>query len=100
MSILHNNGCINSVDQMPVVLIPIHFDRDPSQVVSIPSILRSVVIRPVKTADFMTCVAAVPGVHIPEDVVYKMQKAAEEVPGISRVLYDLTSKPPATIEWE
>ncbi|KAK4469139.1 hypothetical protein MN116_006722 [Schistosoma mekongi] len=100
MSVLHNNGCMNSVDQMPVVLIPIHFDRDPSQVVSIPSILRSVVIRPVKTADFMTCIAAVPSVHIPEDVVYKMQKAAEEVPGISRVLYDLTSKPPATIEWE
>ncbi|CAH8508579.1 unnamed protein product [Schistosoma guineensis] len=100
MSVLQNNGCMNNVDQMPVVLIPIHFDRDPSQVVSIPSILRSVVLRPVKSADFMTCIAAVPGVHIPEDVVYKMQKAAEEVPGISRVLYDLTSKPPATIEWE
>ncbi|CAH8493538.1 unnamed protein product [Heterobilharzia americana] len=100
MSVLQNTGCMNKIDQMPIVLIPIHFDRDPSQVVSIPSILRSIVLRPVKSADFMTCVAAVPGVHIPEEVVYKMQKAAEEVPGISRVLYDLTSKPPATIEWE
>lgn len=36
----------------------------------------------------------------PNQVVFNMQKAAESVPGISRVLYDLTSKPPATIEWE
>lgn len=73
MSVLQNNGCMNNVDQMPVVLIPIHFDRDPSQVVSIPSILRSVVLRPVKSADFMTCIAAVPGVHIPEDVCNCLQ---------------------------
>nr|CAH8820941.1 unnamed protein product [Trichobilharzia regenti] len=80
MSVLQNTGCMNKIDQMPIVLIPIHFDRDPSQVVSVPSILRSIVLRPVKTTDFMTCVPAVPGVHFPEEVVYKMQKAAEEVP--------------------
>lgn len=44
---------------MPVVLIPIHFDRDPAN--RIPSCQRSVVLRPFITNDFMTGVPVVPG---------------------------------------
>lgn len=44
---------------MPVVLIPVHFDRDPA--VRAPSCQRSIVLRPFCTADFMTGLPAVPG---------------------------------------
>lgn len=44
---------------MPVVLIPIHFDRDPAN--RIPSCQRSVVLRPFITSDFMTGVPVIPG---------------------------------------
>ncbi|CAH8534625.1 unnamed protein product [Dicrocoelium dendriticum] len=100
MAVLRHTHSLDKVAQLPVVLLPIHFDRDPSQMVTLPSILRSVVLRPFITSDFMTGLAAIPGVHLPEEIVMQMQKAAQSVPGISRVLYDLTCKPPATIEWE
>jgi len=48
----------------------------------------------------MTGKAAIPGVHFPVEVLDKMADAIVKVPGISRVLYDLTSKPPGTTEWE
>lgn len=98
MTVLHNSGHMASVSQMAVILIPLHFDRD--QALRIPSCQRSVVIRPFCTQDFMTGVAAVPGRELPMDVVQKMVQEVEKVPGISRVLYDLTSKPPGTTEWE
>lgn len=44
---------------MPVVLIPIHFDRDPAN--RIPSCQRSIVLRPFITNDFMTGVPAIIG---------------------------------------
>ncbi|KAF8561868.1 hypothetical protein P879_02287 [Paragonimus westermani] len=99
-TVLRCTRALDKVSQLPVVLLPIHFDRDLSQVVALPSVLRSVVLRPIITSDFMTGLAAIPGVHIPEEIVLQMCKAAQGVPGISRVLYDLTCKPPATIEWE
>nr|XP_023028520.1 GMP synthase [glutamine-hydrolyzing]-like [Leptinotarsa decemlineata] len=83
---------------MPVILIPLHFDRD--QALRIPSCQRSVVLRPFCTQDFMTGVPAVPGKQLPVEVVRKMVQEVVQVPGISRVLYDLTSKPPGTTEWE
>lgn len=95
---LQNAGLMDSVSQMPVVLLPLHFDRD--QALRIPSCQRSVVFRPFVTQDFMTGVPAVPGKHIPVEVVHKMMAEVLQVPGISRVLYDLTSKPPGTTEWE
>lgn len=55
---------------MPVVLLPIHFDRD--QALRIPSCQRSVVLRPFVTQDFMTGVPAVPGTHLPLDVSCKV----------------------------
>ncbi|XP_035277727.1 GMP synthase [glutamine-hydrolyzing]-like isoform X2 [Anguilla anguilla] len=95
---LRESGYSGKVSQMPVILTPLHFDRDPLQ--KQPSCQRSVVIRTFITSDFMTGIPATPGNHIPEEVVMKMVAEIRKVPGISRVMYDLTSKPPGTTEWE
>ena len=95
---LKMGNCLSSVSQMPVVLVPIHFDRDP--VKRLASTKRSVVLRTFKTQDFMTGVPARPGKDIAESVLNKIDQAILKLPGISRVMYDLTSKPPATTEWE
>ena len=57
----------------------------------------AVALRAVCTIDFMTAEAA----NIPWDVLQKvMSRIINEVKGVNRVFYDLTSKPPGTIEWE
>ena len=57
----------------------------------------AVALRAVNTVDFMTAEAA----EIPFEVLQKvMSRIINEVKGVNRVFYDLTSKPPATIEFE
>ena len=96
--VLNAAGCTGRVSQMPVVLLPLHFDR--SVIERAASLQRSVAIRPFKTRDFMTGLPALPGRDIPTEVINVMVAEILKIHGISRVLYDLTSKPPGTTEWE
>ncbi|XP_067946997.1 GMP synthase [glutamine-hydrolyzing]-like [Watersipora subatra] len=96
--VLKETGTIRSLSQMPVISIPIHFDRAPDQ--HMPSCQRSIVIRTFLTSDFMTGVPALPGKQLALDVISSMVKKMQSVAGVSRVLYDMTAKPPGTTEWE
>ena len=56
-----------------------------------------IALRAVETIDFMTARWA----HLPYEFLdHVSRRIINEVPGISRVTYDISSKPPATIEWE
>ena len=80
------NDFESKVWQFPVVLIPLGDS----------SALDSVVLRPIHSVDGMTAQV----VRMPDELLQRMADELIAVPGISGVFYDLTHKPPGTIEWE
>lgn len=90
--LLLEHDLMRTISQVPVVLFPVSFGTPGN---------RSIGIRTIITQDFMTGVPALPGRELPLEVLHQMvDRILAEVPGISRVVYDLTSKPPGTTEWE
>jgi len=82
----HSSGFDRRIWQFPVVLIPLGTSEAPD----------SVVLRPVDSVDGMTAQS----VAMPNDLLDSISTELLAVEGISGVFYDLTNKPPATIEWE
>ena len=86
MSALDRAGLSKTVSQMPTVLLPLTTD----------GISETVVLRPVETPDFMTARFSA----LPFDFVRKLAREILNEDGIEAVFYDVTHKPPGTVEWE
>jgi len=82
----HASGFDRAVWQFPVVLIPLGTSDLPD----------SVVLRPIDSVDGMTASA----VRMPPELLAEIVREVSAVPGVAGVFYDLTNKPPGTIEWE
>jgi GMP synthase (glutamine-hydrolysing) len=84
--ISHESGFDRKVWQFPVILIP-------AGSVELPD---SIVLRPIDSVDGMTARS----VPMEAELLGAMCAKLLEVPGVAGVFYDLTHKPPGTIEWE
>ncbi len=80
------SGFEREVWQFPVVLIPLGLDSAPD----------SVVLRPIHSVDGMTAQV----VRMPDELLQRIADELMRVEGVCGVFYDLTHKPPGTIEWE
>ncbi|KAM9958372.1 hypothetical protein ACTFIW_001234 [Dictyostelium discoideum] len=88
---LYKYNLIKSLSQVPVVSLPIDFGVTGN---------RSIAIRTFITNDFMTGVPAIPGKNISFDCLQEItNNILTSVNGISKVLFDCTSKPPGTTEF-
>ncbi|MDQ6700863.1 MAG: hypothetical protein M3Z36_11855 [Acidobacteriota bacterium] len=85
-AISHESGFDRTVWQFPVVLIPLGTAHAPD----------SIVLRPIDSQDGMTARA----VNMDDALLRRMASELLALEGLCAVFYDLTHKPPATIEWE
>jgi GMP synthase (glutamine-hydrolysing) len=84
--ICHQSGFEAKVWQFPVILIPLGAGESRD----------SVVLRPIQSVDGMTA----DSVPMPADLLQRMSARLMSIPEIAGIYYDLTHKPPGTIEWE
>jgi GMP synthase (glutamine-hydrolysing) len=82
----HESGFDKDVWQFPVILIPVGAGESRD----------SVVLRPIQSVDGMTA----DSVAMPDELLHAMSARLMAIPEIAGVYYDLTHKPPGTIEWE
>ncbi|MEP6715421.1 MAG: glutamine-hydrolyzing GMP synthase [Terriglobia bacterium] len=82
----HESGFEKEIWQFPVVLIPVGCGESRD----------SVVLRPVQSVDGMTAES----IAMPDELLHAMSGRLMAIPELAGVYYDLTHKPPGTIEWE
>jgi len=82
----YESGFDAKVWQFPVILVPVGAGESRD----------SVVLRPIQSVDGMTA----DSVAMPDDLLHQMSARLIAIPEIAGVYYDLTHKPPGTIEWE
>lgn len=91
---IRSAGLYRTISQALAVLVPVATVGVMGDERSYESV---VALRAVETTDFMTADFS----HIPYDVLGRISsRIINEVRGVNRVVYDVSSKPPATIEWE
>jgi len=84
---LRRHGLYDRIWQCPTVLVPLEVDGRGRELC---------IIRPVLSERAMTATAA----ELPRPLLDDLRQEILTLPGISGLAYDLTSKPPGTIEWE
>ncbi len=86
MEALEQHGLMQVVTQMPTVLVPLSSD----------GVSESIVLRPISTDDFMTASFS----RLSKDFIEDVVQGVLGLEGVEAVFYDVTHKPPGTVEWE
>jgi GMP synthase (glutamine-hydrolysing) len=84
---LRRHGIYRDIWQCPTVLVPLEIDGRGKELC---------IIRPIHSERAMTATAA----RLPDTLLSELQERILALPHIAGLAYDLTSKPPGTIEWE
>jgi GMP synthase (glutamine-hydrolysing) len=84
---LRRHGLYGNIWQCPTVLVPLEVDGKGRELC---------ILRPIHSERAMTATAA----RLPVALLDELRESILALPGISGLAYDLTSKPPGTIEWE
>nr|MEE4268003.1 glutamine-hydrolyzing GMP synthase [Candidatus Krumholzibacteria bacterium] len=84
---LRRHGLYGDIWQCPTVLVPLEIDGQGQELC---------ILRPIHSERAMTATAA----RLPGALLEELRASILALPGISGLAYDLTSKPPGTIEWE
>ena len=86
MQALESHDLMLEVTQMPTVLVPLSSD----------GVQESIVLRPISTDDFMTARFS----ELSDAFIGEVRDKLLALEGIEAVFYDITHKPPGTVEWE
>jgi GMP synthase (glutamine-hydrolysing) len=84
---LRRHGLYGEIWQCPTVLVPVEIEGRGKELC---------ILRPIHSERAMTATAA----RLPRELLDELRETITRLPGISGLAYDLTSKPPGTIEWE
>jgi GMP synthase (glutamine-hydrolysing) len=97
---LRRHGLYDAIWQCPTVLVPLAFCgtgvSGGTGVSPVAGAREFVIVRPIHSERAMTATPA----HLPDALLAELRERILDLPGVSGLALDITSKPPGTIEWE